>query len=84
MVGTRPTVLRQETKHVNEDIRRTQDSDTTDESPPENVEGDLDLAELIGQHENTDWSEIPGISAAETGAWTARLIEARDAVEEGP
>lgn len=31
------------------------------------------ISELIEQHENTDWSEIPGISAAEAGAWTARL-----------
>ena len=60
-----------------------QDSGTTEESTPENMEADLDLAELIEQHENTDWSEIPGISAAEAGAWTARLIEARDAVKEG-
>ncbi|ERG98710.1 MAG: hypothetical protein J07HQX50_02757 [Haloquadratum sp. J07HQX50] len=60
-----------------------QDSGTTGESAPENVEADLDLAELIEQHENTDWSEIPGISAAEAGAWTARLIESRDAVKEG-
>ena len=61
-----------------------QDSGTTDESPPENVEADLDIVELIEQHENTDWSEIPGISAVEAGAWTARLIEARDAVKQGP
>ena len=60
-----------------------QDSGTTEESTPENMEADLDLAELIEQHENTDWSEIPGISAAEASAWTARLIEARDAVKEG-
>ena len=60
-----------------------QDSGTTDESTTENVEADLDLAELIEQHENTDWSGFPGISAAEAGAWTARLIKAQDAVKEG-
>ncbi len=27
-------------------------------------------------HENTDWSDVPGISAAEAGAWIAWLIEA--------
>jgi len=60
-----------------------QDSGTTDESSPENVEADLDLAELIDQHEGTDWSEVPGISTAEAGAWTARLIEARKNAQEG-
>jgi hypothetical protein len=60
-----------------------QDSGTTDESSTEKVDADPHLAELIEQHENTDWSEIPGISAAEAGAWTARLIEARDVVKEG-
>jgi len=60
-----------------------QDSGTTDESNTETIEADLDLSKLIDQHENTDWSEIPGISTAEAGAWTARLIEARDAVKEG-
>jgi hypothetical protein len=48
-----------------------------------NVETELDLAELIEQHENIDWSNVPGVSAAEAAAWTARLIEARDAVLEG-
>ena len=60
-----------------------QDSGTEAESDAENIEADLDLAELTEQHENTDRSEIPGISAAEVGAWTARLIEARKTVEEG-
>lgn len=55
-----------------------QDSGTTDESTAENADADLDLAELIEQHESIDWSDVPGISAAEAGAWTARLIEARD------
>ena len=49
----------------------------------DDVEADLDLAELIEQHESTDWSDVPGVSAAEAGAWTARLIEARDRVQEG-
>lgn len=47
------------------------------------VEVDLDLSELIEQHENIDWSDVPDISAAEASAWTARLIEARDRVQEG-
>lgn len=47
------------------------------------IEAELDLAELIERHENIDWSDVPGVSAAETAAWTARLIEARDAVLEG-
>jgi hypothetical protein len=50
------------------------------ESP---VDEGLGLAELIEQHENTDWSDVPGVSAAEAGAWTQRLIEARDCVQEG-
>lgn len=49
----------------------------------DDVEADLDLAELIEQHENTDWNDVPGVSAAEAGAWTRRLIEARDRVQEG-
>ena len=59
-----------------------QDSGTTDESSPESEEADSALAELIKQHEYADWSEISGISAAEAGAWTARLIESREAVQE--
>lgn len=55
----------------------------TDESDAENIEADLALSELIDQHENTNWSEIPGISAAEAGAWTARLIEAQETIQEG-
>ncbi|ESS10808.1 MAG: hypothetical protein A07HR60_02829 [uncultured archaeon A07HR60] len=53
------------------------------ESDAENIEADLALGELIDQHENTDWGKVPGISAAEAGAWTARLIEARETVQEG-
>lgn len=49
----------------------------------DDVEADLDLAELIEQHENTDWNAVPGVSTAEAGAWTQRLIEARDRVQEG-
>jgi len=47
------------------------------------VEADLDLAELIEQHESTDWSDVPGVSAAEAAAWTQRLIAARGRVQEG-
>jgi len=60
-----------------------QDSGTAVESDADNTEPDLALAELIEQHESTEWSEVPGISAAEAGAWTVRLIEARETVEEG-
>lgn len=60
-----------------------QDSGTEDESDAKDIEADLALSELIDQHEDTNWSEVPGISAAEAGAWTARLIEARDRVQEG-
>jgi hypothetical protein len=60
-----------------------QDSGTEAESDAENIEADLALSELIDQHETTDWSEVPGISAAEAGAWTGRLIEARETVQEG-
>jgi len=59
------------------------DTTTTDRGPSDAVEADLDLAELIEQHESTDWSDVPGVSAAEAGAWTARLIEARGRVQEG-
>jgi hypothetical protein len=64
-------------------ITNKRGSGTTDESPPENVEADSDLAALIEQHEDTDWSDMPGISAAEAGAWTAHLIKARKTVQEG-
>ena len=57
------------------------DSGTTDVSTPEIVEADL--AELIEQHENTDWSDMPGISAAEAGAWTSHLIETQETLQEG-
>jgi hypothetical protein len=60
-----------------------QDSGTTGEPTAENVVADLDLAELIRQHENTDWSEILGSSGAEAGARTVRLIEAQDVVRKG-
>ncbi len=59
-----------------------QDSGTAVESDGENIEADLALSELIDRHEDTDWSEVPGISAAEAGAWTARLIEARETSQE--
>jgi hypothetical protein len=59
------------------------DSGTEDESDSKNIETDLALSDLIDQHEDTDWSEVSGISAAEAGVWTARLIEARDYVQEG-
>jgi hypothetical protein len=59
-----------------------QDSGTANESSPENEEADSALAELIKQHEAADWSEIPDISVAEAGAWTARLIEARETIQE--
>ncbi|MFB6172149.1 MAG: hypothetical protein ABEJ23_06420 [Haloarculaceae archaeon] len=42
-----------------------------------------EISELIELHESTDWSDVPGVSTAEAGAWTARLIEARDRVQEG-
>jgi hypothetical protein len=59
-----------------------QDSGTADESDAENLEADRELSELIYQHENTDWTVVPGISTAEAGAWTIRLIEARDTIQE--
>lgn len=59
-----------------------QDSGTADESDDENIEAGLAPSELIDQHEHTDWSEVPGISAAQASAWTARLIEARETVQE--
>jgi len=59
-----------------------QDSGTANESSPENEEADSALAELIKQHENTDWSDVPSIIAAEAGVWTARLIEARETAQE--
>ena len=83
MLGPRPTVLRKQRSMSMKTSAGLQDSGTTGESSTANIEADLDLSELIEQHENTDWSEVPGISAAEAGAWTARLIEAREAVKEG-
>ena len=59
-----------------------QDSGTADESDAENLEANRELSELIDQHENTDWTVVPGISAAEAGAWTIRLIEARETIQE--
>ena len=58
-------------------------SGTEEESETENIEANLALSELIERHEDTGWSEVPGISAAEAGAWTARLIGARETVLEG-
>ena len=60
-----------------------QNSGTAKESDGEEIEADHALSELIDRHEDTDWSEAPGMSASEAGAWTARLIEARDTVQEG-
>ena len=60
-----------------------QDSGTTDESSPKNVEANLNLAELIELHENTDWSDVPGISAAEAGTRMAHLIEVRETIQKG-
>ncbi len=59
-----------------------QDSGTADESNGENIESDPALSELIDRHKDTDWSEVPGISVVEAGAWTARLIEARETMRE--
>jgi hypothetical protein len=59
-----------------------QDSGTADESDGGNIEADLALSELIDRHEDINWSEVSGISAAEAGAWTARLIVARETVQE--
>lgn len=41
------------------------------------------IGALIEQHEQTDWSAVPGVSAAEAAAWTQRLIEARERAQEG-
>ncbi|MFC6614838.1 hypothetical protein ACFQAS_07680 [Halopenitus salinus] len=60
-----------------------QDSGTADESDGENIEADPALSELIDRHEDTDWSKVPGISATEASAWTARLIEAQETIQEG-
>lgn len=68
-----------------------QTSGTTAESSEEKesastedaVEADLDLAELIDFHESLEWASVPGISTAEAAAWTTRLIEARERVQEG-
>lgn len=42
-----------------------------------------DLDVLIDFHEDTNWSDVPGVSTAEAAAWTQRLIEARDSLEGG-
>jgi len=70
--------------------RGIQSSPRADASPPNNTtarpteqqcaELDLALSELIERMETTTWSDAPGITAAEAAAWTARLVEARDAV----
>jgi hypothetical protein len=80
--GTDP-VLRKQRSMSMKTSAGLQDSGTTDESTAENVEADPDLAELIEQYENTDWCDVPDISAAEADAWTARLIEAREIIQEG-
>lgn len=47
-------------------ITNKRGSGTAGESSLENVNADLDIAELIEQHENTDWSYISGSSNAES------------------
>jgi hypothetical protein len=59
-----------------------QDSGTTDESTTENVKANLDLAELIELHENTDWRDVSGISAAEAGTRMTHLIEAPETIQQ--
>jgi len=58
-----------------------QDSGTADESDAESIAVDPALSELFDQHEGTDWSEIPGISATELSTWTACLVKAREIVQ---
>ena len=60
-----------------------QDSGKADESDHEDIETNLALSELIDLDQNTDWSEVQAISAAEAGVWTARQIETRETVQEG-
>lgn len=38
--------------------------------------GQTALDRLVEEHERVDWSEVDGISVAEAGAWTARLLQA--------
>ena len=60
-----------------ENVTGIKNSGTTDESPAENAEADLDLAELIDQHESIDWSDVPGISAAKSPATIGTNTTAR-------
>ena len=57
-----------------------QDSGTPDESSAKNIKADPALFDRT-HHENTAWSVILGISAAETGAWTACLIEVQGPIQ---
>jgi hypothetical protein len=43
---------------------------------------DGNISDLISAHEHVDWHEVPQVSPAEAAAWTQRLIEARDDLEE--
>jgi len=58
-------------------------ADTIDESATNQASTALDLDDLIEHHEAVDRSAVPGVTPPEAGAWTERLIEARDALEEG-
>jgi len=44
--------------------------------PGVDVERSLDA--VIELHEATDWTDVPGVTAAEAAAWTQRLIDARE------
>lgn len=35
-----------------------------------------DLQTLVEQTEAVDWRDVPGVTAAEAAAWTARCVEA--------
>lgn len=56
----------------------TQPSDDVRRDPV--ISADFDLEELIDLMESIDWSAVPGISAAEAAAWTARCIEAQQKI----
>lgn len=40
------------------------------------------LTQLIEQHERIDWSAVESVSTAEAAAWTQRLIEAQNSIQE--
>lgn len=46
------------------------------------IRADLDLCELVELHEDVTWRDVPGVSNAEAAAWTARLAEARERLQE--